>query len=172
MKVKGGKPVLIEPGEHVDLTTPGVEKFKALPRDQTEGEMSKRRQFELTIPESDFLGEYRCPWETITDGSQWVLIHGFSTQHPGYNHEKVTAAIRLETGYPKVPLDMVYFYPALQRNDGKPIGATQATQQIDGKPFQRWSRHRTSANPWIIGEDDLTTHILMIEDWLRREFEK
>ncbi|MCA0454051.1 MAG: multiubiquitin domain-containing protein [Chloroflexi bacterium] len=28
---------LIADGEHVDLTAPGVEKFKALPRDQTEG---------------------------------------------------------------------------------------------------------------------------------------
>lgn len=172
MKIRGGKPELIEPGERVDLTRPGVEKFKALPRDQTEGDIPQRRQFDLTIPESDFLGEYSCPWETITDGSQWVLLHNFSTQHPGYNHEKVIAAIRLETGYPKAPLDMVYFYPTLQRKDGKPIAATQVIQQIDGRSFQRWSRHRTSANPWIIGQDDLSTHILMIEDWLRREFEK
>ncbi len=37
LKMRGGKPELIEPGERVDLTKPGVEKFKALPRDQTEG---------------------------------------------------------------------------------------------------------------------------------------
>ena len=35
--VRGCKPELIEPGERVDLRRPGVEKFKALPRDQTEG---------------------------------------------------------------------------------------------------------------------------------------
>ena len=35
--VRGCKPELIKPGEQVDLTRPGVEKFKALPRDQTEG---------------------------------------------------------------------------------------------------------------------------------------
>lgn len=36
LKIKGGHR-LINEGEKVDLTEPGVEKFKALPRDQTEG---------------------------------------------------------------------------------------------------------------------------------------
>ena len=36
LKVKGGYR-LIGVGEHVDLTEPGIERFKALPRDQTEG---------------------------------------------------------------------------------------------------------------------------------------
>src|SRR5262245_9261339 len=70
----------------------------------------------------------RSTWETIVDGSQWVLIHDFPTQHEGYNHPSVTAAIRMETGYPHTALDMVYFFPALARKDGRPIGATQATQ--------------------------------------------
>lgn len=134
--------------------------------------MLLRHHFELLAEDSQFLDNYGCPWETISDGSQWVLLHNFSTQHSGYNHQHVSVAIRLETGYPKTPLDMAYFYPALARKDGKQIGATQATQQIDGKPFQRWSRHRTSTNPWIIGQDNLGTHIFLVEDWLRREFEK
>lgn len=37
LKLHGGAFDRIEPGEHVDLTRPGVEKFKALPNDQTEG---------------------------------------------------------------------------------------------------------------------------------------
>lgn len=37
LKLHGGGSRLIEPGERVDLTEPGIEKFKALPRDQTEG---------------------------------------------------------------------------------------------------------------------------------------
>lgn len=37
IKIRGGHSELIQPGERVDLTRPGVEKFKALPRDQTEG---------------------------------------------------------------------------------------------------------------------------------------
>ena len=131
-----------------------------------------RHHFELLAEDHQFLDAYGCPWETISDGSQWVLLHNFSTQDSRYNHQRVTVAIRLETGYPKTALDMAYFYPTLARKDGKQIGATQATQQIDGKAFQRWSRHRTSTNPWIIGQDNLGTHILLVEDWLRREFEK
>ena len=37
LKLSGGGYELIKPGEQVDLRRPGVEKFKALPRDQTEG---------------------------------------------------------------------------------------------------------------------------------------
>lgn len=36
LKIKGGHR-LIHEGEQVDLTEPGIEKFKALPRDQNEG---------------------------------------------------------------------------------------------------------------------------------------
>jgi hypothetical protein len=36
-KVAGQKPRKVGLDEHVDLRRPGVEKFKALPRDQTEG---------------------------------------------------------------------------------------------------------------------------------------
>jgi hypothetical protein len=131
--------------------------------------MTIRRQFDLSLDDQRFLDEYSLPWETVIDGSRWVLIHEFPTG-PGYNHPHVTAAVRLETGYPNAELHMVYFFPALARNDGKAIGATQATQRIDGKTFQRWSRHRTPQNPWKIGRDNLGTHILLVEDWLAREF--
>jgi hypothetical protein len=80
--------------------------------------------------------------------------------------------IRIETGYPNTELNMVYFFPALAGADGKPIGATEAPQPLDGKTYQRWSRHRTGANPWKIGRDHIGTHVILIEDWLDREFEK
>jgi hypothetical protein len=133
--------------------------------------MTLRRQFDLLPDDENFLKEYGLPWEAVADGSQWVLIHDFPA-YDGYNHARVTAAIRLETGYPNTELNMAYFYPALARKDGKPIAATQVTQQIDGKIFQRWSRHRTAQNPWKIGHDNLSTHVILIEDWLEREFRK
>lgn len=133
--------------------------------------MSLRRQFDLPPEDVEFLNQYGVPWETIVDGSPWVLIHDFPT-HAGYIHPTVTAAIRIETGYPNAELHMVYFFPALARTDGKPIGATQNVQQLDGKSFQRWSRHRTVQNPWKIGRDTLGTHVILIEDWLEREFKK
>lgn len=133
--------------------------------------MDLRRQFDLLPVDRQFLEEYGLPWETIVDGSQWVLIHEFPAPE-GYSHKTVTAAIRIETGYPQTELNMVYFYPALNRADGKVIRATEATQTLDGKTFQRWSRHRTPQNPWRTGEDNLGTHIMLVEDWLEREFER
>jgi Prokaryotic E2 family E len=130
-----------------------------------------RRQFDLLPEDEQLLNDYGLPWETVVDGSQWVLIHDFPT-HEGYNHKTVIAAIRLETGYPNTPLDMVYFHPALARTDSRAIGATQAVQQIAGVSYQRWSRHRTAQNPWRPTIDSLGTHIVLIEDWLQREFEK
>ena len=56
--------------------------------------MTLRRQFDLLPQDQTFLDEYGVPWETIVDGSQWVLIHEFPT-HEGYNHPRVTAAIRM-----------------------------------------------------------------------------
>jgi hypothetical protein len=133
--------------------------------------MTLRRQFDLLSEDESFLKEYGLPWETIVDGSPWVLIHDFPT-HEGYNYLCAMAAIRMETGYPNAELSMVYFYPHLARKDGKAIGAIQTAQQIDGKNFQRWSRHRTGQNPWKAGRDNLGTHVILIEDWLEREFRK
>ena len=133
--------------------------------------MGLRRDFDLLPQDEKFLEEYGLPWETISDGSQWVLIHEFPT-HDGYNHLRVTAAIRMETGYPNTELNMVYFFPTLARKDGRVIGATQDKQVINGKTYQRWSRHRTAQNPWRPGVDGVDTHVFLIEDWLAREFER
>jgi hypothetical protein len=133
--------------------------------------MELRREFDLLPKDHKFLEEYGLPWETIVDGSQWLLIHGFPTPQ-GYDHQQVTVAIRLETGYPDNALDMVYFFPPLARKDGRKIGATEATQAIRDKVYQRWSRHRTNQNPWNPKKDAIGTHIFLIEDWLEREFEK
>jgi hypothetical protein len=133
--------------------------------------MALRRQFKLPPEDEKFLDDYRRPWETIIDGSPWVLIHNWPTPN-GYTESEVTAAIRIETGYPDAELHMVYIYPHLHRADGKPIGCADALQPLDGKSYQRWSRHRTAVHPWKVGEDSLATHILLVEDWFEREFEK
>ena len=109
--------------------------------------MALRRDFDLLPRDERFLEEYGHPWETIADGSQWVLIYEFPT-HDGYNPARVTAAIRMETGYPNAELHMVYFFPALVRKDGRPIGKTEAKQVIDGR---RTSAGRVTAQRRIRG---------------------
>lgn len=129
-----------------------------------------QRQFPLLPDDERFLEQYGCPWETVSDGSPWVILHDFQT-HTGYNHQKVSIAIRLEAGYPDAQLDMVYVFPFLERNDGKPIKNIESRQSIHGQEWQRWSRHRTPLHPWQSGLDSLETHIYCIEEWFQREFE-
>ena len=130
-----------------------------------------RRQFQL--PEGDEGGiEARgLPWETIVEGgSRWLLIHNFPVP-VGYNHLTASAALRIPPSYPDDQIDMVYFSPALALASGKAIGALTLTT-IDGKSYQQWSRHRTEANPWRPGLDDVGTHLLQVESWLARELVK
>ncbi len=106
--------------------------------------MTLRRQFELLPEDRQFLDEYGLPWETIVDGSPWVLIHDFPTPR-GYNH---ATRHRRDPARDRLPehrsSTWSTSFRALARKDGKPIGATEAKQALDGKSFQRWSRHRTA----------------------------
>ena len=130
----------------------------------------ERRDFELPAPDQQLLDSCGLSWEAISDGSQWVLVRDFLLPE-GYAQKTVTVAIRVEVGYPRTPLDMVFFNPAITRNDGRPIGATSVSQRVNGEVFQRWSRHRTKENPWNPATDNLESHMILVEDWLDREFE-
>lgn len=128
-----------------------------------------RREFNLPERDVVYLNASGLPWETMgTRGVGHVLIHDFPTP-TGYTEKKVIVALQIDAGYDDTQIDMAYFFPALVRTDGMAIGAL-ATKVIDGKTFQRWSRHRTAANPWRPGEDYIGTHMALVEDWLTREF--
>jgi hypothetical protein len=66
---------------------------------------------------------------------------------------------------------MVYVYPPMARADGRGIGALTG-MIIDGRPYQRWSRHRTNENPWRPGVDDIAAHLALVEEWFAREFRR
>lgn len=130
-----------------------------------------RRDFQLPEEDTLFLDNLGLIWEALNDARmQWVIIHNYPVP-AGYNVQQVKVAIKMETGYPRTPLDMVYFFPSLNRLDGKRINAV-SMQSIGGELFQRWSRHRTPANPWRAGIDDISTHISLISFWFEQEFIK
>lgn len=182
-KLRGGETKKIGLDEEVSFCVPGLERFLTLPLDQREGspatatasvpESAKdtpRCQFNLPAEDREHLEARGLPWETLLEGrKQWFLVHDFPVPE-GYNHETVSVALLLPSSYPTAEINMAYFSPALMRTDGKPIRQTQATMQIDGKSWQRWSRHRTRANPWRPGVDGVATHLGLVEDWLEREF--
>ncbi len=168
-KVVGHPPRRIELDEPVHLRKHGIEKFRAIKKGQHEGEAHERRSASVLEQDRLFLDRYGLAWETITEGNQWIMLHGWALP-AGADPRNVTVAIRMETGYPITHLDMMYVHPPIRRVDGHAIPQTNAMQQLDGKQFQRWSRHRTPENPWVPGEDSLETHIYLIEEYFRAEF--
>ena len=169
-KIKGGQPERIGLDEKVDLSRPGVERFLTLPLDQTEG-LGARREFALPEDDLFWLADAPHRFELVAEhGVLRVVLYGFPVP-PGYNQRAVDVNVRIESGYPDTQIDMVYVHPELHRLDGVPIGAT-CPEAFDGKQWQRWSRHRTPANPWRPGVDNLATHFALVKHWFMRELQK
>ena len=157
--------------ERVDLEMPGIEKFVTIPTGHTDGEEGPNGPFPFMLTGEDhvYAEKLAGKLERVIDGTnRWVLIHDFAVPS-GYNVESVTAAIMLPPGYPSCGPDMVYFYPALSLSSGKKIHAAEATMTIQGKTYQRWSRHFTPKEPWRPEVDSLETYSLMIHSWLEKE---
>lgn len=170
-KPKGAPPERVaDLNAKIDLADERLERFVTLPLDQTEG-LGRRRQFSLPEEDQDWLDACGLEYDLINEGGVLrVVLDAFPTP-PGYNHSHVQANVRIDAGYPDSQIDMVYFHPPLARLDGRPIGAL-CNDNFDGKVWQRWSRHRTGANPWRPGVDSLATHFALVESWLSREFSK
>lgn len=157
--------------EAVDLDAPGVEKFVTFHTGHSDGEEGPMGPFPFDLPaeDQDYANRFSDKLERVLDrGRRWVLLHEFPVPE-GYNLDKVTAAIMLPVGYPQSSPDMVYFYPPLSLSSGKKIHAAEATETIQGKTYQRWSRHFLPQEPWRPGIDSLETYALMIRGWLERE---
>ncbi len=128
-----------------------------------------RRDFELREADRLALASLGLPWETIRDqGSLWLVIHDMPIPI-GYTVATVSVALQIPANYPASHIDMAYFHPPIVRRDGKQIPASDSTQVIDGKTYQRWSRHYTAENPWRPEEDDVGTHLELVQLWLRCE---
>lgn len=169
----------ILPDEKVDFRKCGIERFKSVAKHANEGNGAAvgaaplsivRKQFQLPAEDVRFLDNICGKWETIMSGNAgWILLPNYKLPE-GYNVKEATVAFMLPTSYPTVEFDMMYFYPAINRADGQPIGAL-SIQPIDGKNFQRWSRHRNPGD-WRSGIDNVETHFLSVHAWLNDELLK
>jgi hypothetical protein len=168
-KHKGGSKI-VEADEVVDFTACGIERFSAKAKNCTEGRVNKC-DFLLQQEDVSYLEEKGLAYETVlSDGAQWVILRDYALP-AGYNQPHTDVAIRIPQNYPIAPLDMFYMYPNLARTDGQAIGALSPLA-IEGKQYQQWSRHRTANNQWVPGEDNLATHIALMNHSLNEEFTK
>lgn len=127
-----------------------------------------RRELDLPANDVEHLDSTGLKWETIVEGSaRWLLIHDRPT-HLAYAPEVALTALNIVPDYADGALDMVWFFPALNLKSGRTIRQL-SPQKIDGREFQRWSRHRTPVNPWRPGLDDIAAHLILVDHWLARE---
>jgi hypothetical protein len=171
---RGRQPEPVAPNQHVDLRAHGIERFTTVQKDPTEGSSlaeALRRDFKLAAEDAEYLDSLKLPWETVRElnGTLLLIIGGWSLP-AGYNVPLAKLVLVIPQGYPDTQVDMAYFSPALSRRDGKQINNLSSIQWQVGT-FQQWSRHRTGANPWRPGTDDFSTHLSLVDDFLRREFE-
>lgn len=130
-----------------------------------------RREFALAEEDQDCVVSTGLDWEAIVEGNaKWLILRRFPIP-TGYNVAVADAALRIPPSYPDDQIDMVYFHPGLALASGGPIGAL-TPHPLEGKQYQQWSRHRTAANPWRPGLDNICTHLLQVNTWLNRELRK
>jgi hypothetical protein len=127
-----------------------------------------RRMFQM--PEEDqecFIALGRA-WEAVLVGdAKWLLFPDYPVPE-AYNHQSVTAAVRIPPSYPDDQIDMVYFKPHLALKSGRAIN-NLSDLKLGDDTYQQWSRHRTQNNPWRPGLDNVCTHLLQVDNWLQRE---
>jgi hypothetical protein len=168
LKQRHGAPTEIGLNEEVDLRKPGVERLVAQKKEVQDG-LENRRQFILPADDMAFLDSLGLHWDAIADGGNfWVIIYGVPLP-AGFKQPATDVAIQIMPGYPTSPLDMAYFQPPVLRQDGRPIACADAVQNLDGRAWQRWSRHRIGATAWVPGEDNLERHFMFMQDWWSRE---
>ncbi|MBR9871483.1 MAG: hypothetical protein GYB26_10115 [Gammaproteobacteria bacterium] len=165
-----GQPREVALDEMVDLSIPGIERFRTLQRECREG-LSGRRHFRLPSDDEAFLESLGCEWETVNEaGAMRLVVYSYPVP-AGYNHTEVDLYLRIEPTYPDTQIDMFYVYPALALTSGHTINAL-AAESFDGKTWQRWSRHRVSSNAWRPGTDCVETHLALVNRCLADEGKK
>jgi len=170
-KIKGTVEA-ISPSQVVSFLAPGIERFMTIPNEVTEGDATPARlQFDPLPADRDFLESLGLCWEALTENGLHVLAIYEWPLPSGYNVSHADVHVRLTSGYPDAQIDMAYFFPALARADNRGVGGLSLCQ-FDGRQWQQWSRHRTEGSKWRIGEDDLSTHMTLVRDWLEAELRK
>jgi hypothetical protein len=117
----------------------------------------------VSIPDHDteYLRERGLPFDVAHEsGMTCVVVRGWPLP-AGYNHPEADLLLRLSPGYPDVQPDMWWFDPPLALASGAPLPATEVTEVVLGRSWQRWSRHFNHGQ-WQAGIDGLESYFALI----------
>ncbi|GAO21457.1 hypothetical protein ALISP_1277 [Alicycliphilus sp. B1] len=168
LKVAGQPKQAVELTTVIDLRTPGIEKLRLTPKDVNNGEAA-RNAFALLDVDEAFLDQRFAFWETLVEnGRRWLLICGYPVPE-GYTTRRITLALEVPPNYPGAQIDMFYALPHLALHSGNALANTEAQVTIEGKNYQRWSRHRGPSSEWKSGVDNVITHLALVESALLKE---
>ena len=102
---------------------------------------------------------------TESTGETLVVLSGVATPS-GLAPRNVDVLIRIPSLFPAVNPDMFWVAPAITRDSGGVIVATQVTENLVGRPWQRWSRH-LQPSQWRPDCDDLGTYLDIVLQCMR-----
>jgi hypothetical protein len=171
LKVAGENKQEVQTSDPIDLRHPGIEKLRLTPRHVENGEApaALRREFALLDSDEDYLDGLGYPWETVIDqGRRWLILHGYGFP-AGYLSPSADLAMEVPTSYPAAQIDMFYVYPPARMANGNQIPRTESNETIQGRAFQRWSRHRMAQAPWNSQTDNVTTQMALVESAILKE---
>lgn len=117
----------------------------------------------MSIPDHDteYLRERGLAFDVAHESAMTcVVVRGWPVP-TGYNLAEADLLLRLSPGYPDVQPDMWWFDPPLALASGAALQATEVTEVVLGRSWQRWSRHFNSGQ-WQAGIDGLESYLALI----------
>lgn len=177
LKVAGQPKVEVTLDQVIDLTTPGLEKLRLMPRavDNGEAPSAPRRTFAMLEEDLNYLEGLGLVWETVVEPAaspgavarRWLLIKGYPLP-AGYTARFTDLALEIPPTYPQAQIYGFYANPAPALVNGRTIPNTQLTGTISGIPFIGWSRYR-AGQPWNPDVDNVVTQLALVEASLAKE---
>ncbi len=169
LKIRGEPKRKVTLDDMIDLSYPGIERLKLIEDKINNGEAATpiQRQFRLLDKDEQYLDSCGLLWETVNDGRRWLLVHHYLLPD-GYTEKSCCLAIEVPQNYPVAEIDMFYCLPHLALVCGTKIPQTENRQVIQGREFQRWSRHRDPGQ-WSAVRDSVMSHLGLVEESICRE---
>lgn len=92
LKIQGEPKVEVQSNSILDLSKPGIEKLRLIPREVNNGDVSLG-QFEVLPKDDEYLRQVFGDFRTIIDqGRRWLVVENYELPD-GYNHKQVTLAL-------------------------------------------------------------------------------